>query len=114
KAWDDRLSHPALKNTTHFLRHWDDPLPADARDLDAVYSVAVYHDAIVEKHDTNRMNQAVFAALKPGGVYAIIDNSARPGTGAAEVERPHRSDEQLVRDAVQRAGVKRVGGVAFL
>jgi len=114
KAWQDRLARPAMKNTTHFIRQWDEPFPADLKDLDAVYSVAVYHDAIAEKSDTGRMNRAVFAALKPGGVYAIIDNSARPGTGAAEVERLHRIDEQLVRDEVQRAGFKLAGESDFL
>jgi len=114
KIWQDRLARPAMKNTTHFIRQWDEPFPADLKDLDAVYSVAVYHDAIAEKSDTGRMNRAVFAALKPGGVYAIIDNSARPGTGAAEVERLHRIDEQLVRDEVQRAGFKLAGESDFL
>ena len=114
KIWQDRLARPAMKNTTHFIRQWDEPFPSDLKDLDAVYSVAVYHDAIAEKSDTGRMNRAVFAALKPGGVYAIIDNSARAGTGAAEVERLHRIDEQLVRDEVQRAGFRLAGESDFL
>ena len=114
KAWQGRLARPAMKNTTHIIRQWDEPFPPDLKDLDAVYSVAVYHDAVAEKSDTGRMNRAVFAALKPGGVYAIIDNSARPGTGAGEVERLHRIDEQLVRDEVQRAGFKLVGESDFL
>jgi predicted methyltransferase len=114
KAWEMRLVRPALQNTRHFLRQWDEPLPPDANDLDAVYSVAVYHDAIAEKQDPGKMNQAVFAALRPGGVYAIIDNSAKTGTGAADAERLHRIDEQLVRDQVQQAGFKLVADDAFL
>jgi predicted methyltransferase len=114
KVWEMRLARPSLKNTKHFLRQWDDPLPADAKDLDAVYSVAVYHDAIAEKSDTSKMNQAVFAALKRGGVYAIIDNSAKAGTGTAEAERLHRIDEQTVRDEVARAGFKLAGEDRFL
>ncbi len=114
KAWQDRLARPALRNTTHFIRQWDEPFPPDLKDLDAVYSVAVYHDVIAEKSDTGKMNLAVFAALKPGGVYAIIDNSAQPGTGAAVAEKLHRIDEQLVRDEVQRAGFKLVGEGDFL
>jgi predicted methyltransferase len=114
KVWELRLARPALQNTKHFLRQWDDPLPPEATDLDAVYSVAVYHDAIAEKQDTARMNQAVFAALKRGGTYAIIDNSAKPGTGAADVERLHRIDEQLLRDEVQRAGFRFVAEDRFL
>ncbi|MGZ6125357.1 MAG: class I SAM-dependent methyltransferase, partial [Myxococcales bacterium] len=114
KIWQDRLARPAMKNTTHFIRQWDEPFPPDLKDLDAVYSIAVYHDAIAEKSDTGRMNRAVFAALKPGGVYAIIDNSARAGTGAAEVERLHRIDEQLVRDEVQQAGFKLMNETDFL
>jgi predicted methyltransferase len=114
KVWEMRLARPSLKNTKHFLRQWDDPLPPDAKELDAVYSVAVYHDAIAEKSDTNKMNQAVFAALKRGGVYAIIDNSAKAGTGTAEAERLHRIDEQTVRDEVARVGFKLAGEDRFL
>src|SRR5690349_2714979 len=77
KVWEMRLARPAFRNTTHVMRQWDDPLPPEAKELDAVYSVAVYHDAIAEKGDTAKMNQAVFAALKRGGVYAIVDNSAK-------------------------------------
>ena len=83
KAWAARLARPVMKSTTHFLRQWDDPFPPEANDLDAVYSVAVYHDAIAEKSDSNKMNAAVFRALKRGGVYAIIDNSARAGSGTS-------------------------------
>ncbi|HYS09502.1 MAG TPA: SAM-dependent methyltransferase [Myxococcales bacterium] len=114
KVWEMRLARPSLKNTKHFLRQWDDPLPPDAKELDAVYSVAVYHDAIAEKSDTNKMNQAVFAALKRGGVYAIIDNSAKAGAGTAEAEPLHRIDEQTVRDEVARAGFKLAGEDRFL
>jgi predicted methyltransferase len=37
----------------------------------------------------------VFAALKRGGVYAIIDNSAKPGTGSADAEPLHRIDDRF-------------------
>src|SRR2546430_9566913 len=63
KAWQGRLARPVMKNTTHFIRQWDEPLPPDLKDLDAVYSVAVYHDAIVGKSDTGRINRAGFAGL---------------------------------------------------
>jgi predicted methyltransferase len=114
QIWEMRLARPVLQNTRHFVRQWEEPFPADVKDLDAVYSVAVYHDVLAEKHDTARMNQAIFAALKPGGFYAIIDNSARAGTGAADVERYHRIDEQLVRDEVQRAGFRLLEQASFL
>jgi predicted methyltransferase len=114
KAWEMRLSRPVLQNTTHVLRQWEDPLPPEATNLDAVYSVAVYHDAIAEKHDSVKMNQAVFAALRPGGVYAIIDNSAKSGSGAADAERLHRIDEELVRAQVLGAGFKLMGEAGFL
>jgi predicted methyltransferase len=114
KAWQARLARPAMQNTTHFVRPWETPLPQEATDLDAVYSVAIYHDVIAEKHDSNRMNQAVFAALKPGGAYAIIDNSAEAGTRGADAETLHRIDEQLLRDEVRKAGFRLVAEAGFL
>ncbi|HWE22468.1 MAG TPA: SAM-dependent methyltransferase [Myxococcales bacterium] len=114
RVWSARLARPAMQNTTHVLRQWDEPLPPELTDLDAVYAVAAYHDAVAEKGDTNKMNGAVFRALKPGGVYAIIDNSARAGSGAADCERLHRVDEQLVREEVTRAGFRLAAEGDFL
>jgi len=104
KAWEERLSRPAMKNTTHVMLPWEQALPPEARDLDAVYSVAVYHDVIAENKDPAKMNAAIFAALKSGGVYAIIDNSARPGSGVTDCSKLHRIDEAAVREQVTRAG----------
>lgn len=56
----------------------------------------------------------MFAALRSGGVYAIIDNSAKGGAGAADAERLHRVDEQLVRDEVQKAGFRLAAEDGFL
>jgi predicted methyltransferase len=114
KAWEARLGRQVMKNTTHYVRQWEEPLPPEAKDLDAVYSVAIYHDVHAEKHDSIKMNEAVFAALKPGGVYYIIDNSAKAGTGEAETERLHRIDEALVREEVQKVGFKFAGEASFL
>jgi predicted methyltransferase len=106
KVWEMRLARPGFEHTTHVMRQWDDPLPPEAKGLDAVVIFATYHDAIAEKGDTNKLNQAVFAALKPGGAYIVVDNSAQAGSGARDCEPLHRVDEQLVRDEVQRAGFK--------
>lgn len=114
KAWDERMSHPAMGNTKHVVRPWGDPFPADLRDLDAVYSVAVYHDAVAEGGDVDGMNRAVFAALRPGGRYFVIDNSARAGAGARDADPLHRIDEALVREQVQKAGFRLAGEDGFL
>jgi predicted methyltransferase len=114
KAWEARLGKPALGNTKHFLRQWDDPLPPEATNLDLVTFVGAYHDVIVEKSDEDKLNRAVFAALKPGGVYIVIDNSARAGTGKQDCEPLHRIDEALVRDEVQRAGFKLAADSPFM
>ena len=56
----------------------------------------------------------MFAALKSGGTFTIIDNSAKDGSGVADCEKLHRIDEKVVRDDVLRAGFKLVGEADFL
>jgi predicted methyltransferase len=114
KAWERRLSGPAMKNTVHFVRQWDEPFPSEVKDLDAVYSVAVYHDAVAEKSDTGKMNEAIFKALKSGGIYAIVDNSAKQGSGRGDCEKLHRIDEQVIRDEVTKAGFRVAAEDSFL
>ena len=60
------------------------------------------------------MNRAVYAALKPGGVYVIADHSGRPGTGISESGTLHRIEEAFLRTEVENAGFKLLGSADFL
>lgn len=106
KPLSARLARPELKNVVRLDREFDDPFPADVHDLDAVVSHAVYHDTVWIKSDREKMNKKIFDALKPGGVYVVIDSSARAGSGISDSQTLHRIDEQLVADEVQKAGFK--------
>jgi len=50
----------------------------------------------------------VFKALKPGGVYGVIDNSAAPGSGARDANTLHRIDEAFETSQIKQAGFKLV------
>jgi predicted methyltransferase len=102
--WSERLSRPVMRNVVRVDREFEDPLPPDVRDLDAVVIVLFYHDTYWMGVDRARMNRAVFEALRPGGVYVVVDHSARDGAGAADVKTLHRVEEGLVRREVEAAG----------
>jgi predicted methyltransferase len=80
------------------------PFPAAAKNLDAVICVLNYHDFVWLNVDRDKMNAAVFAALKPGGVYAIVDHSAAAGSGIRDVQTLHRIDEDTVKQEITKAG----------
>lgn len=114
KPWSARLATPPMKNVIRVDREFDDPLPPEATGLDAVIVVLFYHDTFWMKTDRAAMNKAIFKALKPGGVYGIIDHSGRPGTGSTEVQNLHRIEEKVVRDDVEAAGFRFAEGGDFL
>ena len=64
--------------------------------------------------DRARMNRAVFAALKPGGLYVIADHSGRPGTGISESGTLHRVEEAFLRQEVESASFKLAASGNFL
>jgi predicted methyltransferase len=77
--------------------------------LDVVFTAQNYHDLAITEYgmgDRNGMNASAFAALKPGGLYVIIDHSAPDGaaveTGGENVT--HRIDQATVRREVEAAG----------
>jgi predicted methyltransferase len=104
KPWSERLAKPVMKGVVRLDRSFDEPFSPDLKDLDAVLIVLLYHDAVWMGADRAKMNRAVFAALAPGGVYGIVDHSAKPGTGVADVESLHRIDEAAVISEVKAAG----------
>ena len=114
KPWSERLAKPVMANVVRVDRDFDDPLPPDARDLDAVLIVLFYHDTVWMGVDRDRMNRAVFAALKPGGEYVVVDHSGRKGSGASETQTLHRIEQSVVENEVAAAGFVRAGEAAFL
>ena len=84
----------------------EDPFPDAKGDLDAVICIINYHDFVWQKVDRDKMNKAVLAALKPGGVYGIVDTSAEKGSGTRDVDTLHRIDEEVVKQEVTAAGFK--------
>jgi predicted methyltransferase len=112
--WAKRLATPPMKNVVRVDREFDDPFPPEAKDLDLVIDVLNYHDTVWMKVDRDKMNRAIFAALKPGGVYAIIDHSSRPGAGITEVQTTHRIEEPVLIAEVLKSGFKLQSEAEFL
>jgi predicted methyltransferase len=104
--WSERLRGSAMRNVVRVDRELDDPFPPEARDLDAVYNVLFYHDTVWMGADRDRMNRAIFAALRPGGFYFIVDHAARAGSGTADAQALHRIDEAFVIAEIERAGFR--------
>jgi predicted methyltransferase len=78
--------------------------------VDIVWTAQNYHDLYnpmgpsAGPPDLLPINKGIFAALKPGGVYLIVDHSAPAGSGTADTKTLHRIDEAVVRRDVEAAG----------
>ena len=114
KPWSSRLAKPVMKNVVRVDRELSDPLPEEAHNLDAVVVILFYHDSVWLETDRAKMNSAVFKALKKGGVYGIVDHSAKDGAGTTEVKTLHRIEEKTVREEVEAAGFKLAASGDFL
>jgi predicted methyltransferase len=106
KPLTERLAKPVMKTTVMVEQPTESPFPPDAKKLDAVICVLNYHDLVWQKVDRKKLNAAVFAALKPGGIYGIVDHSAAAGSGLREVETLHRIDEDALKKEILAAGFK--------
>jgi len=77
--------------------------------LNAVFIRQNYHD-LYDKFmgpvDVPAFNKAVYAALKPGGVYVILDHADAPGTGLTGTEGRHRIEKARVLADMAAAGFK--------
>lgn len=81
--------------------------PAFPPDLDLVLTAQNYHDlhlASFASDTAARLNAAVFAALRPGGAYVIVDHQAVAGSDLAVAESLHRIDPETVKREVTAAG----------
>jgi predicted methyltransferase len=99
---------PHYGNVKVTLQRLVDVKPTNSFDL--VWTTQNYHDFHnLSDPDIATLNKAIFAALKPGGVYFILDHAAAAGSGARDTNTLHRIDEETVKQEVKAAGFELVG-----
>ncbi|MEO5866905.1 MAG: methyltransferase, partial [Sphingomonas sp.] len=67
------------------------------------------HDKFMGPVDMPAFNKAVYAALKPGSYYVVLDHVAAPGSPADVTDDLHRIEPSTVRREVEAAGFRFVG-----
>jgi predicted methyltransferase len=63
-----------------------------------------YHDPFMGPVDMAGFDKQVFAALKPGGLFVVIDHVAPAGSGVSDTNTLHRIDPAVVKKEVEAAG----------
>lgn len=85
--------------------------------LDIAWLTQNYHDLKIAKYgvvDTLAFDRAVYAALKAGGVFFILDHQGAPGLSDAEIEKLHRINRDQVVKEVTSVGFKLAAEGNFL
>ncbi len=75
--------------------------------VDLIFTARNYHDLKIASYnmgDTVGMDRQAFAALRPGGLYVIIDHSAIAGSAVDQTHPLHRIDQNEVRREVESVG----------
>ncbi len=101
-------ANPAYSNVTtivHSLATVTAPEP-----VDVVFTAQNYHDVHnIPAVDVAAFNKSVFDALKPGGVFLVVDHVAESGSGARDTSTLHRIDPAAVKSEVEAAGFEFAG-----
>ena len=98
---------PGRENVVVDVREWNRFAPPGQADM--VWTSLNYHDI----HDPRlpgdtivNLNRSVFDALKPGGIFVVVDHAAEAGSGVRDVATLHRIDPALVKAEVTEAGFR--------
>lgn len=91
--------------------YWSSSLPAESftapEPLDMIWTSESYHDLHNKgfgSPDMLAVDQALFNALKPGGILMIEDHAAKAGSGARDTDTLHRIEPEQVEKEVIAAG----------
>ena len=73
--------------------------------FDLVWTTQNYHDFHnLPDLDIANINRTIFDALKPGGIYFIVDHVAEAGSGTRDTNTLHRIDPEAVKQELKAAG----------
>jgi predicted methyltransferase len=106
-------AEPHYSNVKVHLQRLVEVKPTNSFDL--VWTTQNYHDFHnIEGLDVATLNHAIFAALKPGGIYLVVDHAAETGSGLRDTKTLHRIDADMVKLEVKAAGFELVGESGML
>jgi predicted methyltransferase len=91
--------HP---NAAYHLQDYNDVVLPQG--VDSVWNVLYYHDLQPQGVDTAAFNRKIFAALKPGGRYIVVDHKAEDGSGWRDAATIHRMGVETIEQEVLAAG----------
>jgi len=111
EAASDVVASDALAKDAHYgnISVLKQPAAAFATPerVDIVFTAQNYHDypdKFMGKVDPVSFDRQVFAALKPGGVFVVIDHAAEAGSGMRDTETRHRIDGAVVKQQAASVG----------
>jgi predicted methyltransferase len=113
EKFEARRGSPAMGNAVSWIHPYNEPAEG-LLPLDLITFLFAYHDTTYMDVDRAKMNKALFAALKPGGILVVADHSARPEDEAKVGKLYHRIAEATVRAEVEAAGFRFVESGDFL
>jgi predicted methyltransferase len=103
-------AQPDYSNVTAEVRAIESFGGAESEPVDVVWTSQNYHDFHnVPNLDVGALNKAIFDALKPGGLYIVLDHAAAAGSGARDTSTLHRIDPATVKTEVLAAGFDLAG-----
>ena len=77
------------------------------KQLDLIWMSQSYHDlhdSFLGPVNVAVLNKTIFDALKPGGVFLVIDHVAEAGSGLRDTETLHRIDPIRMKNEIEAAG----------
>jgi predicted methyltransferase len=80
--------------------------------VDMVFTSQNYHDypdKFMGRIDPLAFDRQVYQALKPGGVFLVVDHVAQAGSGLRDTDTLHRIDPAIVKNEVTSVGFRFVG-----
>ncbi|MDG2090436.1 MAG: hypothetical protein P8J61_04910 [Gammaproteobacteria bacterium] len=102
----------AHANTEYNLQDYDN---ADyPNGADAAYLINGYHDLPERGNDPVAMNEMLFATLRSGGKFVVIDHKSVDGAGWSDADTAHRIDADTIIEEVTAAGFELIANSSLL
>ncbi|MDB6090012.1 MAG: methyltransferase [Gammaproteobacteria bacterium] len=98
-------ANPHYNNVTVLVQRLTDLSLPEA--VDMVWTSQNYHDLHnIPDVDVGAIDKKIFEALKPGGVFIVLDHAADKDSGFRDTSTLHRIDPEAVKKEVIAAGFK--------